>query len=645
MRRRHERRAAALLSAVCALAVAVLASGCGRDAEGGARQRVIVLGFDGMDYTLTQEMLAAGRLPNLERLAAAGTFSALETAIPPQSPVAWSNVITGMDAGGHGIFDFIHRDPGTLLPYLSTSRAEPARTLRVGPWRIAVSGGRIELLRRGTPFWQPLCEDGVEATIVRMPANFPPTGTATRELSGMGTPDLLGTYGEFTFFSSDPTVAGETAVSGGRIVAAGVEAGVFRGRLRGPDNPLRAAPQPLHSDFVVYLDPERPLCKLVAGDQERVLEERVWSDWVVVEFELAPLRTLRGMCRFYVKALRPALQLYVSPINIDPMQPALPISSPPEWAAELARQTGRYYTQGIAQETKAYSAGVFDAAEFLAQARLVFEENRAQYRAVLAAFDSGLLSFYFGEPDQTSHMMWRPMDPAHPAYDPVRDAPYADAVREVYARMDAVVGETLAHVDSATTLIVMSDHGFASWRRAFHLNAWLRQQGYLVTRDPDRDDATLLDVDWSRTRAYGLGLNGLYVNVRGRERQGIVAPQDRAALAAEIASRLRATVDPVTGASAVTRVYAPEEVFADTAQLATGPDLIVGYAKGTRCANASALGGVETLVFSDNTDAWSGDHCMDHTSVPGVLFVNRTLSRPVTRLQDLGAAVAAEFGR
>jgi predicted AlkP superfamily phosphohydrolase/phosphomutase len=617
---------------------------CDRNADRGGR-RVIVLGFDGMDYALTREMLAAGRLPHLQRLAASGTFTALETAIPPQSPVAWSNVITGLDAGGHGIFDFIHRDAATLLPYLSTSRSHPPRTLRVGPWRIALSGGKIELLRRGTPFWEDLTAGGIATTIVRMPANFPPTGTATRELSGMGTPDLLGTYGEFTFFSSDASVTGETAVSGGRIVAARLEAGVMHGRLRGPDNPLRAAPEPLYCDFVLYLDPERPLAKLVVGAEERLIAQGEWSDWVPVEFELAPLRTLRGMCRFYAKQLLPALQLYASPINIDPMQPALPIAAPPGWAAELARQTGRYYTQGIAQETKAYSAGVFDAAEFLAQARLVFEENRAQYRAVLAHFERGVLSFYFGEPDQTSHMMWRPMDPVHPAYDPVVDAPFAGAVREVYERMDAIVGETLAHVDSATTLIVMSDHGFASWRRAFHLNAWLRQQGYLVTRDPERDDATLLDVDWARTRAYGLGLNGLYINVRGRERQGIVEAEDRAALVAEIAAGLQAVRDPVTGSPAVTRVYRPESVFTAPTQLDVGPDLIIGYAKGTRCANASALGGVETLVFSDNTDAWSGDHCMDHTAVPGVLFVNRALSRPVTRLQDLGAAVAAEFGR
>ena len=629
----------------CILALVVAVSGCaphGGDVE--HAKRVIVLGFDGMDYTLTKQLMDEGRLPNLRRLARTGSFAPLETAIPPQSPVAWSNFITGMDAGGHGIFDFIHRDPKTMLPYLSTSRTSPGKSWRFGQWLLPVSGGRVELLRHGKAFWDDLTQRGIQTTIVRVPANFPPAGTASLELSGMGTPDLLGTYGTFTFFTSDPAAAGERDVSGGRIVAVHPENGVFHGVLRGPDNPFHVTPKPVTTEFTLYADPDNPWAMLVAGKEERLLKVGEWSDWVPVDFALAPLHSLRGMCRFYLKQLRPVFQLYATPVNLDPMQPALPISAPESWATELARATGRFYTQGIPQDTKAYSAGVFEPDEFLAQTRLVLSEEIEQYHQVLGTFERGLLFFYFGEPDETSHMMWRPMDPVHPAYDAEKDAPYTEVVKDLYAKMDGLVGYTLDHMDSTTTLIIMSDHGFTSWRRTFHLNAWLRSQGYLATLHPNAEEGTLADVDWAHTRSYGLGLNGLYINLRGRESGGVVAPDERAALVQEIAAKLRKTIDPATGSPAVTRTYRPEEIFAGHDALDVGPDLIVGYAKGTRCANESALGGMQTLIFSDNTGAWSGDHCMDHTTVPGVLFSNRPLRRPAPRLQDVGAAVAAEFG-
>lgn len=632
------------LNLACILALAIVTAGCG--SQGGDRtpaKRVIVLGFDGMDYTLTKQLMDEGRLPNLRRLATTGSFAPLETAIPPQSPVAWSCFITGMDAGGHGIFDFIHRDPKTLQPYLSTSRTSPGKSWRFGQWLLPVAGGKVELLRHGAAFWEGLTQRGIQTTIVRVPANFPPAGTATRELSGMGTPDLLGTYGTFTFFTADPGAAADQNVSGGRIVGVHAANGVFKGVLRGPDNPYHATPQPVTAEFTLHPDPDKPWAMLVAGSEERLLQEGEWSDWVPVDFALAPARSLRGMCRFYLKQLRPVFQLYVTPINLDPMQPALPISAPESWATELARATGRYYTQGIPQDTKAYSAGVFEPGEFLAQSRLVLAEDIEQYRYVLGQFERGLLFFYFGEPDQTSHMMWRPMDPVHPAYDAERDAPYANVVKDLYTTMDGLVGSTLDHMDSTTTLIILSDHGFASWRRAFHLNAWLRSQGYLATLHPDAEEGTLADVDWAHTRAYGLGLNGLYINVQGREAHGIVPAAERAALVQEIATKLRETIDPATGSPAITRTYRPEETYGGHDALDVGPDLIVGYAKGTRCANESALGGTQALLFTDNADAWSGDHCMDHTAVPGVLFSNRPLRKPAPRLQDVGAAVAAEF--
>jgi predicted AlkP superfamily phosphohydrolase/phosphomutase len=642
---RGRRRVGARLLAAALATTLALAAGCGGHETVG--RRVIVLGFDGLDYDLTRDLMARGRLPNFVRLSQSGSFAPLGTSIPPQSPVAWSTFITGLDPGAHGIFDFIHRDPHTMVPYLSTSKAEEGgRNVTVGRWRIPLSSGSVELLRRGEPFWNVLEEHGVDTTIIRMPANFPPSGSATRELSGMGTPDILGTYGTFSFYTSEPYAFGGRALSGGLVHAVDVIDGAVRATIEGPDNPFLVKTEKVRAEFAAYIDDRQKFVKLVVGDEERLLRVGEWSDWVPVEFELIPTQGVRAECRFYLKQLDPYFELYMSPPNIDPLSPALPISTPEEYAADLARATGRFYSQGMPEDTKSLKTGVLSADEFLEQARLAEDENRRQYRYVLERFTDGFLFYYFGNVDQVSHMMWRPMDPGHPGYDAEKDARYAHVVEDLYAGLDAIVGETLERLGNDDLLVVMSDHGFTSWRRAFHLNSWLRDNGYLVPLRPDwkGDPGYFANVDWSKTRAYGLGLNGLYVNLAGREKSGIVDPQDRDALLAEISQKLLQTRDPATGQPAVTKVYRSEEVFtlAETKDIA--PDIIVGYAKGTRSSDESAIGALPPEVIVDNKDPWSGDHCMDHQAVPGILLTSRALRKPAPTLQTLAAALVAEFG-
>lgn len=632
---------AALVSAL------VLPIGCsGRSA--GSGKRVIVLGFDGLDYEITRSLIEAGRLPNFARLASSGGFAPLETSIPPQSPVAWSTFITGLDPGGHGIFDFIHRDPKTMVPYLSTSRtAGPGRSITVGEWQFPLTGGSVEQLRQGQPFWEVLEAGGIETTIIRMPANFPPSGTATRELSGMGTPDLLGTYGTFSFYTSQPYPFGDRTLSGGAWYPVAVANQIVRAELHGPDNPFRTVSEPVTAPFTLFIDAERPVAKLVVGDEERVLAVGEWSDWLPVDFDLrVPWQSLRGMGRFYLKQVRPHVELYVSPINLDPIAPAMPVSAPANYAGELAAATGRFYTQGMPEDTQALKQGVLTQDEFLAQARLAGDEVRAQYKQVLGEFRHGLLFYYFGNVDQVNHMMSRANDPGHPAYDAARDPAYAQVVENLYVGLDRIVGDTLDAMGAADTLVVLSDHGFASWRRSFHLNTWLKQEGYLNLANPARQDdpGFFGNVDWSRTRAYGLGLNGLYLNLQGREGAGAVAPADRERLLEEIAARLLQTIDPATGRPAITKVYRREQVYTDAGFFDRAPDLVVGYAKGTRGSDETALGGIPPEVMVDNTDPWSGDHCMDHEAVPGVLLSNRVLRKPAPSLATVAAALLAEFG-
>lgn len=634
---------------------ALLLAGCGAGETRSSGRNVLVLGFDGLDYDLTRKLMDEGRLPNFTRLAEAGGFHKLGTSAPPQSPVAWSDFITGTDAGGHGIFDFVHRDPKTMAPYLSTSRVvadeDAGEPFTFGECQVPTAGGEMELLRHGTPFWETLEQHGVETTILRMPANFPPSGTATRELSGMGTPDVLGTYGTFSFYTSE-LFFDDSGISGGEVIEAWPENGVVTSELVGPDNPFTRKKQKARAPFEVRIDPDEPVAKLVVGDEERILQVGEWSDWVPVSLELGKCGKLMmtpalpAMARFYLKSLEPEFQLYVSPLNLDPTDPVMPISTPPEYAAELAEESGRYFTQGMPEDTKALEGKILDRAQFLEQARLSRVEMLEQYRHVLADWKGGLLFYYMGTADQISHVLWDSLDPEHPRYDPEVSPLYADAIPEAYVALDGMVGYTLEHLPPDTTLVVMSDHGFTSWRRAFNLNTWLWQNGYLSVRDPEAALAAKFfgDVVWEKTKAYGLGINGLYVNVAGREKNGSVAESERLDLMRDIRDKLLATIDPKTGQPAVTRVYLREETFSDGGWRDIGPDIIVGYAKGTRASSASSLGELSAEVFADNIDDWPGDHLMDHETVPGILLTNRPLAKPAPTLRDLGGAILAEFG-
>ncbi len=606
---------------------------------------VIVLAFDGLDYGLTRTLIEAGRLPHFAQLARSGGFRALATTMPPQSPVAWASFLTGLAPVDHGILDFVHRDPATMTPYLSTTETEPPSwLLNLGPWQIPLRSGRVKSLVDGTPFWASLDARGVETTIMRMPANYPPSGQATRELSGMGTPDLLGTYGTFVVFSSAPTVATNTNVEGGRLRRVEVVDDTVRAALEGPDNPLRRDSQMLTTPVIAYLDRTAGAARIVIGDEERVLKAGEWSDWIPVSFHLGPMQSLNGMCRVFLRQVQPDFELYVSPINLDPTSPALTVSSPSGFARDLARATGRFYTQGMPEDTKAYTAGVFDTDEFLRQASMTASENRQQFRYLLDRFRGGLFFHYFGHVDQVSHVMWRTMDPSHPAYVAARDEPYRGVIEKLYVGLDAIVGEALAKMPADTLLVVMSDHGFTSWRRSFNLNRWLEEEGYLALKNPaQRGDGLLQDIDWNRTRAYALGLNGLYINVKGRERFGIVEPSDRDRLAAEIQAALLQAIDPQLRTRAITAVFRPQGASHPLRHPDRTPDLIVGYAKGTRTSNLSALGGVPTVVMEDNLDLWSGDHCMDPAAVPGVLLSNRPLRKKVGSLQDVSSAILAEY--
>jgi predicted AlkP superfamily phosphohydrolase/phosphomutase len=430
------------------------------------------------------------------------------------------------------------------------------------------------------------------------------------------------------------------------VVPVAFEGQVFRGRLAGPPNPFRVDAAEVSVDLEAYRDTDRPVAKIVVDGTEVLLNPGEWSGWIPVSFPAVPVLVgLKGMVRLYLRQVHPDFELYVSPINIDPLDPVMPISHPAGFAAELAQATGRFYTQGMPEDTKAFTSGVLDEEAFLAQSDLVTAEQVRQYDHLLERFEGGLLFYYFGFLDQASHVMWHAMDPEHPAHEAERDGRYANVIEDLYIRADSIVSATLEHIGPDELLIVMSDHGFTSWRRAVNLNTWLLESGYLALRDAAlRGQGLFLsNVDWARTQAYALGFSGIYINLSGRERVGIVPRDQYRLLRDEIARRLSRLVDPATDEKAVTEVFIRDDAYEDAGARELGPDLVIGYAKGVRASDQTAEGRVSREVWEDNTAKWSGDHIMHPDAVPGILFSTRPLRRPVVSLRDLAGAIVAEF--
>jgi predicted AlkP superfamily phosphohydrolase/phosphomutase len=605
------------------------ATGCSHHTTHAATPRLIVIGVDGMDPVFLEQHW--GSLPNLHRLSQQGDFKRLGTTIPPQSPVAWSSVITGMDPGGHGIFDFVHRNPETRAPMQSmTEIKEATRTLSLGPYVFPLSGGGIRPTRYGRAFWQLLSEHGIPSTVIRMPANFPPADCEAESLAGMGTPDLTGSNGSFSFFTDDPAET-RTEAFGGRIVQIKIANGRADLRIEGPPNALRKDHAVVAVDMTVHPDPDAPAARFDLGDQQFVLKQGEWSNFIHASFPLIRgLKSASGIFRVYLKRVHPNLAIYISPINIDPQDPALPISTPVSFSRDLADTLGPFYTQGIAEETAAYRAGVLTKDEFLQQSRKVLADSLRMFRYELDRFTSGLFFYYFSSVDQNSHMLW---------------GKYDSDLLPIYQAVDAAIGEAMLKAGSDTKLLVISDHGFARFDRAVNLNTFLMQNGFLTLDDPRNvGDAELFaHVDWSRTVAYAIGLNGIYISQEGRELGGIVPETDKQMVAEKIAARLKEFKDPVSGENVVAQVYFPETSFKGR-NLKYSPDLFVGFRRGYRASWQTALGAVPRMTVEDNTQAWIADHCMASNEVPGVILSNRKIQAAAPVLWDVTATVLKEFG-
>lgn len=623
---------------------------------------VVILGLDGLDPDLTSRFMEQGKLPNLKRLAEQGSFHKLGTTCPAMSPVAWSTFATGVDPSRHNIFDFLNRDKSTYIPILSSTEiVPPSRRLKLGPYSIPLGKPSVRLLRKSRPFWNILGDCYVSCHVIRVPITFPPEKCKNGlVLSAMCVPDLRGTQGSFTYFTTRPK---EDQPTGGRVVGVSLEGDAVRGIIPGPPAPMRPDGGELTIPFSVKpaangsrgrrkggKSPGDP-SPATAGGQGAVLEiqgqriplePKVYTQWVKLTFKAGLGVKVKGICKFLLLESGDHFGLYMTPINIDPEKPAMPISQPGVFSTYLSKLQGSYATLGLAEDTWALNERVLDEDTFLDQAYIYHDERERMFFNSLKKNKTGLTACVFDATDRIQHMFLRHFDSDDAPEDALAEKHKA-AIEEIYVRADDLVGRTLKAIGMKTVLMVISDHGFKVFKRGVNLNSWLIENGYMFTKDGQAVGEYLQGVDWSRTKAYTFGLSGIYINKKGRDRKGIVGKEDYGPLKKELAAKLEGLVDEEAGEVAIRRVLDTAEIYSGP-YVDNGPDLIIGYNIGYRASWEGAVGKGNGVVFEDNEKSWGGDHCIDPELVPGVFFSNRKITVDDPTLMDISTSTLSLFG-
>jgi predicted AlkP superfamily phosphohydrolase/phosphomutase len=666
--------ASALVTASAAAFVA-----CSRDAPAAQySQKLVIIGFDGMDPDLVRRFIDEGQLPTMKRLVEQGGLYPLGTTHSPESPTAWASFATGVNAGKHNIYDFLVRDTQTYFPDLGMVQRQPPRFLFN---YIPTSKPRIISTRGGTSFWVTAGNAGVRSSILTVPVTFPPEAVPNGELlSGLPLPDIRGTMGTFSFYATDLSRYEEGNTEMGGILRRLVMDGdVARTELIGPPNPivrqqiqaLRAKSSPGDEDkkriaeleaqedvrlplTIHWNRAEKSATVDIAGQSIPLVQGKI-SQWIDLEFRVNFLIRVHGMAQMLLMNADGELQLYISPVNWKPDAPPVPMSHPEGFAGELFDRLGYYRTLGWAEATWPLNEDRMNEDQFMEDLYRAFDD-RAQ--VILDRIDARKWDVLVGvieSTDRVQHMMWRLIDPKHPMYDAPLAARHGDAIVRIYRRADAFVAEVLEHLEPGTQLMIVSDHGFHSWRKAVNLNTWLVQQGYMVVQGQQPGEKKLEDlfgggefwenVDWSRTRAYAMGLGQIYFNLRGRESKGIVSPGvESTQLADELSARLLTMTDPDDGARIIRSVYKRDDVYSGK-YIGNAAELQVGMEDGYRVSWQTTLGGSPQGIVYPNMKKWSGDHGgYDFSTTAGVLITSKPINTPAPSIMDIAPTVLKYFG-
>ncbi len=610
-------------------------------------KRVIIIGFDGLDPDLCKKYIEKGKLPHIAKLQKRGTFQPLQTTMPAISPVAWSTFATGVNPGKHSIFDFFTRDPKTYLPVLSSAKITTLpRVIKIGSLRIPLGNSTIvELLRKSQSVWSVLGKYKIFSTVLRVPITFPPEKFYGSCLSAMCTPDLRGTQGSFTLFTSKKNNINEIEESKGSEVLITLKGSRFESKIPGPAIKKNGSNDTLTVPLKGELDSRKHSVKLRIGNEKIKLTKGEYSPWVKLEFRAGIYRKIRGLVRFLVTQIEPHLNIYMTPINIDPEKPSLPISHPYYYSTCLSKLQGPFSTLGLAEDTWALNEGIIDEKAFLEQAYDIYDERKALLLDNLKRNKEGLIVLVFDTTDRIQHMFFRYLSDDHPANIGKDTKTYKDAIEQVYINADELIGQVTEIIDDNDMLMVISDHGFKPFKWGVNLNTWLWVEGYLVLKEGESlGKEWFKNVEWSKTRAYAYGLAGIFINIRGREKFGIVQQgKDKKVLVSEIKEKLESFIDETNSSKPMKRVVLSDQHLYGP-YLSEAPDLLIGYENGYRASWNCAIGKITKDIIEPNTKSWSGDHCIDPQLVPGVFFSNWKLQEEKPALMDIAPTVLDMFG-
>jgi len=562
--------------------------------------KTLVLGFDAFDPTVFEELSDQGKLPHLTRYAENSGYTRFAVANPPQSEVSWTSIATGLNPGGHGIFDFVHRNPRTY-----------ALSVSLLPMQRSMVGTQFVPPYTSRTIFEQAAKQGYPATALWWPATFPARPELpVRTLPGLGTPDIQGRLGVGTFFSTDASeCAGERKTPVEPLGELGKQR--FRGSLKGPMRKKRGETEAAELPIQIEVTGEKSARVLV--DQQIVdLVQGQWSPIVQVTFKMGWFVKVRALTRILLTQTEPDVKLYFLPLQLHPLHSPWRYGTPRPFVKELWERCGPFLTLGWPQDTTALEDECIDDAHFLALCDSIFHTRERILMHLIDTFQEGIVSTVFDTMDRIQHMFWR----SNP-----------EVVEQWYQKLDDLVGRVERRLafsgNEDTKLIIVSDHGFSDFDQKVHLNRWLVEQGYLVPKE-ETTGHDLNNVDWSQSKAYALGLNSLYINLAGREGQGAVQPHEYESTIHQLRTDLSHWTGP-DGRPVVHHAFQRDEVFSGSLT-EYGPDLVIGYSAGYRGSAQTGLGKWEAQCLETNRDHWGADHCVDPQAVPGVLFANRGLA-------------------
>jgi len=561
--------------------------------------KTIIVGLDAFDPKFFETLHEQGKTPHLSKYLKNNGYSRFQISNPAQSEVSWTSIATGLNPGGHGMFDFVHRNPKNYGINVSLL-----------PTKQSLVGMQFTPPHTAETIFDHAVLNGYPATSLWWPATFPARLTSpVNSIPGLGTPDIAGKLGVGILFSASEL--GDDAPDKTEIqkLTSGTNSSTFGGDLIGPAKQKGGKLIPTTVPFSLQFS-DQDSAKFTIAKNSFDLRFGEWSPVFEISFKMSMLISLKAVTRAILIKGKDEPQLYFLPLQIHPLSSAWPYASPRNFAKKTWQDHGPFLTLGWPQDTTGLNEGILKEDQFLTLAEDILTTREQVFMSQLENYREGVLGIVFDTLDRVQHMFWK-------------DRP--ELIEQWYLKMDALIGRIESKITATgnqdAQLLLLSDHGFENFDYKVNLNKWLVDEGYLKTYEPE--SKTLSDTDWYRSQAYAIGLNSLYLNLAGREGKGQVTEEDRDGEIDKIKTKLLNWKGP-DGKHVISSILTNEEAF-DGPISTYGPDLVIGYAPGYRASAETGTGSWSDQQIVANNDHWNSDHCIDPNAVPGVIFSNRGL--------------------